>query len=84
MPSLSLKNDGLIDRPSPPMLVIGGYLDSQVPFSDLELLLQHGSPKFAWINPTGLTMGRSATVKDQWIFENVVVPWVRQQFAVAN
>jgi esterase FrsA len=84
MPSLSLKNDGLIDKPSPPMLVIGGYLDSQVPFSDLELLLQHGSPKFAWINPTGLTMGRSATVKDQWIFENVVVPWVRQQFAVAN
>ena len=82
MPALSLKNDNLIDRPTPPMLVIGGYLDSQVPFSDLELLLQHGSPKYAWINPTGQTMGRSTTVKDQWIFDNVVVPWVRQQFGM--
>lgn len=81
MPTLSLKSEGLLDKPTAPMLVIGGYLDSQVPFSDTELLLTHGSPKYAWINPTGQTMGRSVTVKDQWIFDTVIVPWVKQQFA---
>ena len=84
MPTLSLESGNLIDRPTPPMLVIAGYRDTQVPFSDFELLLEHGSPKFAWVNPTGQTMGRSNTVKDQWIFENVVVPWVRQQFGMAD
>jgi esterase FrsA len=84
MPTLSLKTEGLLDQPTPPMLVIGGVKDTQVPFSDTELLLQHGSPKYAWINPTGQTMGRSATVKDQWIFDHVVVPWVRDQFSAAE
>jgi esterase FrsA len=84
MPSLSLMKDGLIDKPTPPMLLIGGFRDSQVPFADLELLLQHGSPKHAWINPTGMTMGRSVTVKDDWILEHVILPWVRQQFATAD
>jgi esterase FrsA len=84
MPTLSLKTQGLLDQPTPPMLVIGGVKDTQVPFSDTELLLQHGSPKYAWINPTGQTMGRSATVKDQWIFDHVVVPWVRDQFSATE
>ncbi|MCX7310557.1 MAG: alpha/beta hydrolase [Alphaproteobacteria bacterium] len=82
MPSLSLLDAGLLSRPTPPMLIIGGAKDSQVPFSDLLLLLQHGSPKYAWINPEGQTMGRSITVKDDQIFANVVVPWVRQVFGL--
>jgi esterase FrsA len=84
MPTLSLKAEGLLDQPTPPMLVIGGVKDTQVPFSDTELLLQHGSPKYAWINPTGQTMGRSTTVKDEWIFNHVVVPWVRDQFGTTE
>jgi|HubBroStandDraft_5_1064220.scaffolds.fasta_scaffold113045_2 esterase FrsA len=84
MPALSLKAQGLLDQPTPPMLVIGGAKDTQVPFSDTELLLLHGSPKYAWINPTGGTMGRSVTVKDQWIFDHVVVPWVQEQFATTD
>ena len=79
LPGLSL--EGLIDKPSAPMLVIGGCLDTQVPFNDTILLLTHGSPKSAWINPTGVTMARSDTVKDPYIFANVVMPWVAQQFA---
>jgi len=43
-------------------------------------LLEHGSPKHAWVNPAGQTMGRSPTVKDDDIFHEVVVPWVRHQF----
>jgi esterase FrsA len=79
MPSLSLLDD--VKNPTPPMLVIGGGRDTQVPFSDLLLLLQNGSPKHAWINPEGQTMGRSATVKDDDIFESVTLPWVLSQFA---
>jgi esterase FrsA len=80
MPSLSLVDGGLIDKPTPPMLLIGGALDTQVPFSDFVLMLQHGSPKQAWVNPQGQTMGRSITVKDDDIFRDVVVPWVKQRF----
>jgi esterase FrsA len=82
MPSLSLVTEGLITKPTPPMLLIGGVLDTQVPFSDFRLLLENGSPKSAWVNPSGGTMGRSLTVKDDEIFRGVVVPWVRQQFGL--
>jgi pimeloyl-ACP methyl ester carboxylesterase len=82
MPSLSLLDSGLIDRPTPPMLLIGGAQDTQVPFSDFVLMLQHGSPKHAWVNPEGQTMGRSLTVKDDDIFQDVVVPWVKQRFEI--
>ena len=82
MPSLSLVTAGLIDKPTPPMLIITGAKDTQVPFSDFELLLTHGSPKFAWVNPTGQTMGRSVSVKDDDIIRDVVVPWIRQQFGI--
>jgi hypothetical protein len=64
------------------MLLIGGALDTQVPFSDFVLMLQHGSPKDAWVNPQGGTMGRSLTVKDDDIFREVVVPWVRQRLGL--
>jgi len=41
------------------MLVIGGVLDTQVPISDLYLLLSKGDvPKAAWINPQGGHLGR--------------------------
>jgi pimeloyl-ACP methyl ester carboxylesterase len=80
MPRLSLMDTGLIHQPTPPMLLIAGAKDTQVPFSDFLLLLQHGSPKHAWVNPEGETMGRSLTVKDDQIIASVVIPWARQQF----
>jgi pimeloyl-ACP methyl ester carboxylesterase len=79
MPSLSLLDK--IEKPTPPMLLIGGGKDTQVPFSDLLLLLQNGSPKYAWINPDGQTMGRSVAIKDDDIFAEVVLPWVCMRFA---
>jgi pimeloyl-ACP methyl ester carboxylesterase len=82
MPSLSLLDAGLLEKPTPPMLLIGGAKDTQVPFSDFLLLLQHGSPKHAWVNPEGGTMGRSLRIKDDDIFTNVVAPWVRRQFGL--
>ncbi len=77
MPSLSLA--GLVQKPTPPMLLIAGGKDTQVPFADFLMLFQSGSPKHAWINPDGATMGRSLTVKDDDITANVVIPWVRER-----
>jgi pimeloyl-ACP methyl ester carboxylesterase len=82
MPTLSLLDAGLLEKPTPPMLLIGGARDTQVPFSDFLLMLQSGSPKHAWVNPDGGTMGRSLTVKDDDIFSDVVVPWVRERFGL--
>ena len=83
MPSLSLLDAELLDKPTPPMLLIGGAKDTQVPFSDFLLMLQHGSPKHAWVNPEGGTMGRSLRIKDDEIFAGVTVPWARQQFGLS-
>jgi len=80
MPSLSLVDSGLIEKLTPPMLLITGAKDTQVPFSDFILMMEHGSPKDAWVNPQGQTMGRSLTVKDDDIFRDVVVPWVKARF----
>lgn len=79
MPTMSLRP--LLDHPTPPMLVIGGVHDTQNPFSDILLLLQSGSPKYAWINPKGGHMGRSRTISDAQIFEGVVRPWVAARLA---
>jgi esterase FrsA len=81
MPSLSLA--GLIAKPTPPMLVIAGAKDTQVPFEDFLLLMRNGSPKHAWVNPEGQTMGRSLTVKDDDITAGVIIPWVRQRLSPA-
>lgn len=82
MPSLSLLDGGLLQQPSPPMLVIAGAKDTQVPFEDFLLLMRNGSPKHAWVNPEGQTMGRSLTVKDDEITAGVIIPWVRQRLGV--
>jgi dipeptidyl aminopeptidase/acylaminoacyl peptidase len=77
MPGMSLKAMGLLDKPSTPMLIVTGALDSQVPMSDAELLLRSGdAPKEAWINPKGGHLGReSHGWVDPVIFSKVIVPW---------
>ena len=82
MPSLSLADAGLLQEASPPMLLIAGARDTQVPFEDFLLLLRSGSPKHAWVNPEGQTMGRSLTVKDDEITASVIIPWVRQRLGL--
>ena len=78
-PKMSLKEQGLIGKPSAPMLLVNGDRDSQVPIADLDLLLHAGSPKEAWVNPGGGHMGRSADWPDMKIFRQVVVPWIARQ-----
>src|ERR1700687_1822977 len=53
-PKMSLVTQNLLGKPTTPMLIIAGALDTQVPISDAYLLLSSGDvPKEAWINPQG-------------------------------
>ncbi len=83
-PRLSLKNQGLLGKPSAPMLVLNGEKDSQVPISDLYMLMESGgSAKWSWVNPDGGHTGRS----DEWpggrISEEVVTPWIKARLEQA-
>lgn len=83
---MSLVKQGLLGKPTAPMLVIGGVLDTQVPISDLFLLLSKGDvPKDAWINPAGGHLGRQVGVwPDPAIFKQVIIPWLVKTLQPAN
>jgi esterase FrsA len=49
----SLVDQGVLDRPHCPMLVVNGRHDEQVPFDDMITLLEHGQPKEARFFPGG-------------------------------
>jgi esterase FrsA len=78
LPKMSLVTQGLLGKPMAPMLVIGGVRDTQVPISDIYLLLSKGDvPKTAWINPEGGHLGRQVKVwPDPVIFKEVIIPWL--------
>jgi hypothetical protein len=61
MPALSLKDQGWLDKPSAPMLLVNGKEDKQVPIEDFYLLLEHGEPKAMRLFPGG-HMGSSADI----------------------
>lgn len=72
----SLLTLGVLDQPAAPMLVVNGARDSQIPVDDVFVLLRHGPPKEAWINPLGGHMGRSPEWPSRRIRDEVVVPWI--------
>ena len=75
---MSLVKQGLLGKPMTPMLVLAGINDTQVPISDIWLLLSKGdTPKTAWINPAGGHLGRQVKVwPDPRIFNQVIIPWL--------
>jgi hypothetical protein len=75
---MSLVKQGLLGKPMAPMLILAGVLDTQVPISDIYLLLNKGDvPKTAWINPSGGHLGRQVGVwPDPRIFKEVIIPWL--------
>ena len=77
LPKMSLQTQGLLGKPTAPILVVGGVRDTQVPIADLDLLINTGSePREAWINPVGGHMGRTASAwPDPVIFRKVILPW---------
>ena len=78
LPKMSLVQQGLLGKPMAPMLILAGVLDTQVPISDIYLLLDKGDvPKTAWINPAGGHLGRQVGVwPDPRIFKQVIIPWL--------
>ena len=69
VPKLSLLDQGVLDQPCAPLLLINGKKDTQVPIQDIYLLLEHGDPKSARIYPGG-HMGRTPTTLPtiiQWL-----------------
>jgi pimeloyl-ACP methyl ester carboxylesterase len=72
----SLVEQGLVDQPSAPMLVVNGWLDSQTTCEDVFVLLRHGDAKDAWVNPKGRHMGRSPEWPGARIQEEVLMPWM--------
>lgn len=77
---MSLVQQNLLGKPMAPMLVLAGVKDTQVPISDIYLLLNKGdTPKTAWINPAGGHLGRQVGVwSDPRIFQQVIIPWLVQ------
>jgi hypothetical protein len=75
---MSLVNQKLLGKPSTTMLILAGVLDTQVPISDIYLLLSSGDvAKDAWINPQGGHLGRQIKVwPDPIIFKQVIIPWL--------
>ena len=79
-PKLSLKEMGLIDRPSAPLLGVNGKLDDQAPVDDIYLLMEHGSPKSARIYADGHHMGRTPGQPAEHITATIV-DWLKRQLA---
>ncbi|MFZ3215811.1 MAG: alpha/beta hydrolase [Candidatus Acidiferrales bacterium] len=75
---MSLINQGLLGKPTAPMLIMAGVLDTQVPISDVYRLLSAGDvPKTGWINPLGGHLGRQNGVwPDPVMFREVIIPWI--------
>ena len=80
-PKMSLVSQGLMGKPTAPMLIIAGALDTQVPISDAYLIMNSGDvPKEAWINPQGGHLGRQVKIwPDPLIFRQVIIPWLVRQ-----
>ena len=83
-PKLSLVDQQLLGKPSAPMLILAGVLDTQVPISDIYLILSSGDvPKEAWINPQGGHLGRQVKVwPDPVIFRQVIIPYLVRKLGV--
>jgi esterase FrsA len=61
IPALSLLDQGWLDKPCAPLLIVNGKEDKQVPLEDFYLLLEHGNPKAIRLFPGG-HMGSIATI----------------------
>jgi pimeloyl-ACP methyl ester carboxylesterase len=71
-PKLSLLDQGIVDQPCSPLLLVNGINDTIFPIADMYLLLEHGSPKSARFYPTG-HMARTPQT------EPMVLDWLEER-----
>ena len=74
---LSLKDQGLLDRPCAPMLLVNGKDDRQCPIADIHLLYESGLPKAVRLFPGGHMGFGPHTVP-------TIVGWLKTQLANAR
>jgi esterase FrsA len=74
VPSLSLLDQGVLDQPSAPLLLVNGKDDRQTPIADLYLVLEHGTPKDARVFPGGHMGNTPETLP-------TIVRWLRERLA---
>jgi esterase FrsA len=72
VPRLSLLEQGLVDGPSAPLLLVNGKGDTQTPIEDFYFLMEHGAPKAARIFPGGHMGNTPETIP-------TIVRWLRAQ-----
>jgi esterase FrsA len=74
---MSVRDQGLTERPAPPMLLVNGERDTVAPIEDLYVILRNGpTPKTAWVNPVGWHLASSAEWNDERIMREVIVRWL--------
>jgi len=69
-PELSLLDQGVLDQPSCPLLLVNGKDDLQNAAEDIHVALEHGDPKTARLYPGGHMGADLKTVRDaaaQWL-----------------
>jgi esterase FrsA len=71
---LSLLDQGILDQPCAPMLLVNGKQDTQCPIEDLYILLEHGDPKTARVFEGGHMAPGPRTVATiaTWVGERLV------------
>jgi esterase FrsA len=75
-PKLSLLDQGVLDRPCAPLLLVNGKDDKQTPIQDFYLLLEHGEPKTMRVFPGG-HMGQTPQTLP------TIIKWISDQLGVA-
>lgn len=77
-PELSLKDQGFLDKPNAPLLLVNGKKDDQHPIDDFYLLMEHGDPKDVRIFPNAGHMGREPGKPNHEVLETIT-RWVKQK-----
>jgi len=79
-PGFSLKDQGLLEKHSAPLLGVNGKRDDQAPVEDIYLLMEYGNPKEARIYPEGGHMGRTRGMPEDEI-ANMIAGWLKDKLA---
>ena len=74
---LSLLDQGVLDRPCAPLLLVNGKDDRQCPIADIHLLFEYGSPKTVRLFPGGHMGFGPHTVP-------TIVAWIESQLKIAR
>jgi hypothetical protein len=76
-PGLSLLRQGVLERPSAPLLLVNGLHDSIFPIQDMYLLLEHGDPKCARFFADESHMGGPHAI-------DVIVQWLAERLRLSG